>query len=289
MNMENKKVILVTGMSGAGKTSAMAVLEDLGYHCIDRFPSFLLKDLIKMIMEGKDGDYQNVALSVSAKDFDVFYRAFKNIDVELLVLFLEANKEQLLLRYKYNRRNHPLIVANLANGLEEAIDAEIEEFSNIKSSASIIIDTTFLTQANLTSRIKRFFAIEGKEALSVSFISFGYRKGLPMDADLVFDVRFLKNPYWDEELRSKSGNDERVFDYVINDEKTQELLGKLTEYLEYTMKTYKDESKHLLTVAIGCTGGQHRSVSIVNWLYKNYRKEYNVYKDHRDAVEVYHD
>ncbi|MBK2402071.1 RNase adapter RapZ [Erysipelothrix sp. strain 2 (EsS2-6-Brazil)] len=283
--MEKQKVVLVTGLSGAGKTSAMAVLEDMGYHCIDRFPVFMIEDLVRDIEAMKDGTYSNLALSVNAADFDVFYRTFKNSECELIVLFLDASKEQLLLRYKYNRRNHPLIVANLANGLEEAIDAEIEQFSNIKSRASIIIDTTFLTQQNLTSRIKRFFKIEGNQSLSLSFISFGYRKGLPMDADLVFDVRFLNNPYWEESLRSMTGNDKPVFDYVINDEKTQEFLKYLTHFLDYAFERYIEESKHLLTVAIGCTGGQHRSVSIVNWLYENYDKQYNTLKDHRDMHE----
>ncbi|MDE8313911.1 RNase adapter RapZ [Erysipelothrix rhusiopathiae] len=283
--MEKQKVVLVTGLSGAGKTSAMAVLEDMGYHCIDRFPVFMIEDLVKDIEAMKDGTYSNLALSVNAADFDIFYRTFKNSECELIVLFLDASKEQLLLRYKYNRRNHPLIVANLANGLEEAIDAEIEQFSNIKSRASIIIDTTFLTQQNLTSRIKRFFKIEGNQSLSLSFISFGYRKGLPMDADLVFDVRFLNNPYWEESLRSMTGNDKPVFDYVINDEKTQEFLKYLTQFLDYAFERYIEESKHLLTVAIGCTGGQHRSVSIVNWLFENYDKQYNTLKDHRDMPE----
>lgn len=283
--MEKQKVVLVTGLSGAGKTSAMAVLEDMGYHCIDRFPVFMIEELVRDIEAMKDGTYSNLALSVNAADFDVFYRTFKNAECELTVLFLDASKEQLLLRYKYNRRNHPLIVANLANGLEEAIDAEIEEFSNIKSRASIIIDTTFLTQQNLTSRIKRFFKIEGNQSLSLSFISFGYRKGLPMDADLVFDVRFLNNPYWEESLRSMTGNDKPVFDYVINDDKTQEFLKYLTQFLDYAFERYIEESKHLLTVAIGCTGGQHRSVSIVNWLYENYDKQYNTLKDHRDMPE----
>lgn len=283
--MEKQKVVLVTGLSGAGKTSAMAVLEDMGYHCIDRFPVFMIEDLVKDIEAMKDGTYSNLALSVNAADFDIFYRTFKNSECELIVLFLDASKEQLLLRYKYNRRNHPLIVANLANGLEEAIDAEIEQFSNIKSRASIIIDTTFLTQQNLTSRIKRFFKIEGNQSLSLSFISFGYRKGLPMDADLIFDVRFLNNPYWEESLRSMTGNDKPVFDYVINDEKTQEFLKYLTQFLDYAFERYIEESKHLLTVAIGCTGGQHRSVSIVNWLYENYDKQYNTLKDHRDMPE----
>lgn len=285
--MKKNKVVLVTGLSGAGKTSAMAVLEDIGYHCIDRFPSMILDYLIKEVSELKDGHFSNLALSVSARDFEKFYDAFKNVDCELIVLFLDASKEQLLLRYKYNRRNHPLIVANVANSLEEAIDAEIEDFSKIKSSATIIIDTTFLTVSKLSSRIERFFKVNDKESiLSISFISFGYRKGLPMDADLVFDVRFLSNPYWEESLRLKSGNDIEVYDYVMADDKTKRYLRQLETFLNFSIEEYALQNKHHLTVGIGCTGGQHRSVSVVNYLYDHYRKEYTVYKDHRDAVEV---
>ena len=285
--MKKNKVILVTGLSGAGKTSAMAVLEDIGYHCIDRFPSMLLNHLIKEVNELKDGHFNNLALSVSANDFQKFYDAFKNVDCELLVLFLDASKEQLLLRYKYNRRNHPLIVSNVANSLEEAIDAEILEFSKIKSSATIIIDTTFLTVSKLSSRIERFFKVNDKDSiLSISFISFGYRKGLPMDADLVFDVRFLDNPYWEESLRLKSGNDIQVYNYVVQNDKTQSYLRELEHFLDFSMNEYALQNKHHLTIGIGCTGGQHRSVSIVNYLNDHYRKQYTVYKDHRDAVEV---
>lgn len=283
--MKNNTVVLVTGLSGAGKTSSMAVLEDLGYHCMDRFPKTMVDALITEIQEEKDARYKNMALSVNAVDFKEFFDKFKNTDVKLIVLFLDASKEQLLLRYKYSRRYHPLIVANLANSLEEAIDAEIVEVSAIKSYATIIIDTSFLTTQNLTHRIKRFFSFEEKRSLSISFISFGYRKGIPLDADLVFDVRFLNNPYWEEKLREKSGNDMEVYSYVMEDQVTKDYLEQILPFLDYSFKKYIDESKHHLTVAIGCTGGQHRSVSFVNYLYKYYKKNYSVFKNHRDVEE----
>ncbi len=284
--MNRSRVVLVTGLSGAGKTSAMAVLEDMGYHCIDRFPSSMIKELAKDIVSGSYPQYDNVALSVSAADFNDFFNEFKNVDCELMVLYLEASKEQLLLRYKYNRRNHPLVVAGTANSLDDAIVAELEEFSKIKSYATIIIDTTFLNGQSLTSRLQRFFTHRNqKQTMTLSFTSFGYRKGLPLDADLVFDVRFLKNPYWDESLRLKSGNDMQVYSYVIEDELTQEFIIKLKDFLDYMLKKNTESSKHLFSIAIGCTGGQHRSVSIVNWLYEQYRLDYNVIKDHRDVKE----
>ena len=284
--MKKNTVVLVTGLSGAGKTSAMAVLEDLGYHCMDRFPKTMVDALITEIHEEKDPRYKNMALSVTAADFKHFFDKFKNTEVKLIVLFLDASKDQLLLRYKYSRRYHPLIVAGMANSLEEAIDAEIKDISAIKSFATIIIDTSFLTTQNLTSRIKRFFSFEEKRSLSISFISFGYRKGLPLDADLVFDVRFLNNPYWEERLRLKSGNDMEVYSYVMEDQVTKEYLEHLLPFLDYSFKKYIDESKHHLTVAIGCTGGQHRSVSFVNYLFKYYRKNYSVFKNHRDIEEL---
>lgn len=283
--MENRRIVLVTGLSGAGKTSSMAVLEDMGYHCIDGFPAFLADTLVEEIDKNIHIEYNQIAISVSANDFNTFYHKLKNTDTELLVLFLDASKEQLLLRYKYSRRNHPLVVKGLANSLEEAIDVEIKEFASIKSNVSIIIDTSHLTNQMLTSRIQRFFGIEGKNSLTLSFISFGYRNGLPMDADYVFDVRFLNNPYWDETLRSKTGNDAAVFSYVIDDPKTQVFLEKLQLFLNYAINENLEASKHLLTIAIGCTGGQHRSVSVTNWLYDFYRKEYTAIKDHRDIKE----
>lgn len=283
--MNVNRVVLVTGMSGAGKTTAMAVLEDMGYHCIDRFPASMVKMLSRDIVEGVNPLYENIALSVSANDFQTFYQEFKNVDVELIVLFLDASKEQLLLRYKYNRRSHPLVVSGLSNSLEDAINDEVEDFANIKSFATIVIDTTFLNGQSLTSRIQRFFSIRNQKTMSLNFISFGYRKGLPLDADLVIDVRFLKNPYWEEHLRVKSGNDMQVYSYVMEDELTQEFISKLKDFLDYSFEKNLESSKHIFTVAIGCTGGQHRSVSIVNWLYDHYRLHYNVIKDHRDVKE----
>lgn len=283
--MNRSRVVLVTGMSGAGKTTAMGVLEDMGYHCIDRFPASMVKLLSRDIVEGANPLYENIALTVSANDFETFYNEFKNVDVELIVLFLDASKEQLLLRYKYNRRNHPLVVSGLSNSIEDAINDEIEDFSRIKSYATIIIDTTFLNGQLLTSRIQRFFSIRDQKTMTLNFISFGYRKGLPLDADLVIDVRFLKNPYWEEALREKTGNDMRVYSYVIEDSLTREFIEKLKTFLDYTFEKNLESSKHIFTVAIGCTGGQHRSVSLVNWLYDHYRLQYNVLKDHRDIKE----
>ena len=282
--MRINKVVLVTGVSGAGKTSAMAVLEDMGYHCIDRFPVELLKNLVKLINK-RDTQFHDYAFSVTAADFHEFVRAFENIECDLTILHLDATYESLLLRYKYNRRNHPLLVSKKANSLEEAIRMELEEFSKVREYATIIIDTSHLSVQDLSKRIQNVFSFTTKQSLTISVVSFGYSHGIPRDADLVFDVRFLVNPYWEESLRKKSGNDREVYDYVIEDENTKIFLDKLETFLDYSVDQYNKERKHHLTIAVGCTGGQHRSVSVANWLYRHYYDKYTVFVTHRDVKE----
>ena len=284
--MNLNKVVLVTGISGAGKTTAMAVLEDMGYLCIDRYPVELIDDLIKMLIDDKSEEsYNNLALSVSAKDFFEFKRAFENIDCNLTMLYLDASYESLLLRYKYNRRNHPLLVQKKANSLEEAIEIEIESFYEVREYATVIIDTSHLSVHDLSKRIQTVFALNNRQTLSLSFVSFGFRHGIPRDADIVFDVRFLKNPYWDETLREMTGNNRAVYEFVIQDEKTQEYIKEMKSYLDFSINQYKEDSKQHLTVAVGCTGGQHRSVSLVNWLQREYRDLFPVFINHRDVVD----
>ena len=195
--MNLNKVVMVTGVSGAGKTTAMAVLEDMGYTCIDRYPVELVDHLIELITNDEPNElYQNLAISVNAYDFHEFKRAFENSRVDLTVLYLDASFESLLLRYKYNRRHHPLLVSKVANSLEEAIDLETQTFAEIKDFATIIIDTSHLSVHDLSKRIQNVFMLSSKQTLTISFLSFGFRHGLPRDADMVLDVRFLKNPYW---------------------------------------------------------------------------------------------
>lgn len=284
-NMRINKVVLVTGVSGAGKTSAMAVLEDMGYHCIDRFPADLLPSLIKLVNDDQRAIVENYAFSVSAQDFHEFRIAFENIECDLTILHLDATYESLLLRYKHNRRNHPLLVSKNANSLEEAIIMEIEGFDNVREQATIIIDTSLLSVQDLSKRIQEVFSFTTKQSLTISIVSFGFSKGVPRDADLVFDVRFLVNPYWEMNLRAKSGNNREVYDYVINDAKTQDYLERLLSFLDYSIEQYNKERKHHLTIAVGCTGGQHRSVSIANYLYRRYYDKYTVFVSHRDVIE----
>lgn len=287
----NKKqnVILITGLSGAGKTLVMGIVEDMGYYCVDGIPAALIPSFVEEINSGKDSRLVNVAIACSLNEFETFYRTLYNSECQVTSLFLESTNEELLKRYKYSRRHHPLLVNGVANTLLEAIQLEREEYKNLKAHAQIIVDTTFLNRHSLAQRIQRYFDIDNLPKLSVSFISFGYKYGLPQDADIVFDARILKNPFWESNLKNKSGNDNEVYQYVIEDEQTQVYIEKMNNFLSYYLKQYENDNKHHVIVAIGCTGGVHRSVSLVNWLYKHYRHEYTVFKQHRDLKELEND
>lgn len=279
---ENKRVVLVSGMSGAGKSTATRFLEDMGYHCIDNFPVQMVSLLVDMIEHSIDPRYSYIALSTSAQDFPEFLRELKGEGIKVEVLFLDAGDDTLLHRYKSTRRTHPLLLSNQANTLEEAIAVERQMFSRYKSDSFITLDTTFVNEHDLRSKIEQYFSKSAIPPFSISFISFGYKYGVPMDADLMIDVRFLPNPYWVVELRPYTGNDKCVYDYVMEKPETQEFLKRMLAFTDYAFAEYVKEGKNHFTVAIGCTGGQHRSVSITNYLYNHYKDTYNSYCEHRD-------
>jgi len=285
-----KEILLVTGLSGAGKTSASSVLEDMGYHVIDQFPVQLTSKLVDLIESTNDVRYNNVVLTIAINDFNEFYRFFANEDTELDIrtLFLTASDEVLLNRYKFTRRVHPLLISNKAGSLEEAISFERDDFDRFKEKVTYVIDTTYFSGKNLKKKLEALFSIQERSNFTVSFVSFGYKHGVCLDADLMIDVRFLPNPFWDVELRPYSGNDKKVYDYVINSAETQEYLQQLLPFLDYSFLQYVKEGKNHFTVGVGCTGGQHRSVSITNFLYDHYKEQFTAYKFHRDIVK-HHD
>ncbi|MBW9212459.1 MULTISPECIES: RNase adapter RapZ [Terrabacteria group] len=287
--MKNKSVILVSGMSGAGKSSVTRILEDMGYHIIDNYPVQLMSFLADMIESSIDPRYEKVALSTTAQDFPTFLRLFRGADIRLQILFLDAQDSILLKRYKSTRRIHPLLLSNSANTLEEAISMERQTFQQYRSPDVITMDTSFTTEKELRAKLEKYFLTSKKQGFSISFISFGYKYGLPMDADLVFDVRFLPNPFWEVSLRGFSGNDENVYTYVMEKEETKEFLQYLMTYCDYVFGKYREEGKNHLTVGIGCTGGQHRSVTITNYLFDVYKEKYHCYKEHRDEKEWFHE
>ena len=282
---ENKRVILISGMSGAGKSSASRAFEDLGYYVIENFPKQLVSLLVDVIETSTDPRYNFIALSTSAEDFSEFLITLKGQSIDVQVLFLDANDSVLLSRYKSTRRTHPLLLSNTANTLEEAIAVERQMFTKNINNSFITIDTSYLSDKEFHQKIEKYFSRSAVPSFSISFISFGYKYGVPMDADFMVDVRFLPNPFWEVELRPYSGNDKNVYDYVMEKEETKEFLNRFISFCDYAFNEYQKEGKNHFTVAIGCTGGQHRSVALTNYLYDHYKSTFNCYKEHRDEKE----
>ena len=276
-----KKVILISGLSGAGKTSVSNILEDLGYLCIDQFPSKLIKPLLDLIENDESAKYERVGITVPLMDLEDYFDVLDNLHIDSKLILLDADQRVLLNRYKFTRRIHPLLVGNVADTLEEAIGIEKEVIAKYEEKFEII-DTTNLGQSELRQIVESMISAESRDKFTISFESFGFKNGIASDADLVFDVRFLDNPFYFEELKYKTGNDKEVYDFVMSKERTKEYLNYLLSYLDYSFKMYTREGKRHLTVAVGCTGGQHRSASLVNYLYDHYKEQYNCLKKHRD-------
>ncbi len=282
---KTKKVILVSGMSGAGKSTATTILEDMGYHIIENFPVQLISLLDDIIENSTDPRYSYLALSTNANDFREFLRGIKGQAIDVRVLFLDASDQVLIRRYKSSRRNHPLLLSNSANTLEEAIAVERQILSRSLDASFVTIAPSYLTTKEVKRVLEQYFSKSAVPAFSISFMSFGYKYGVPMDADLMIDVRFLPNPFWEPMLRPFNGNDPEIYNYVMNNDQTQEFLRRLTSFLDYAFGEYVKEGKNHFTVAIGCTGGQHRSVAVANYLYSHYKERYHSYISHRDEKE----
>lgn len=277
-----RKLVVISGISGAGKTTASNFLEDKGYRCIDQYPPELLKELIELIEKDETGKYENIALTISLKDLEKYQSLLNNVDIKPILLLIDCDKDSVINRYKFTRRVHPFLTTNVADTLEEAIDIEKKILNDFKKYGKVI-DTTNLSLNELKEAINNALNDVEHTNLSLSFVSFGFKNGVPKDCDCIFDVRFLDNPFYDPKLKKKTGNDKAVRDFVLNSKKTQTYLKKLISYLDYMFKSYdKGEDKRHLTICIGCTGGQHRSVTIANYLYQNYKKQYTCYIKHRE-------
>lgn len=282
------RFIIVTGMSGAGKSSALKMLEDTGYFCVDNLPIPLVSKLGELLTV-PNAEINKIALGLdirSGQNIQEVERALRELDELSLryeVLFLEASDEALVKRYKETRRLHPLAGRDR---IDVGIGKERRVLRFLKDRADYIIDTSRMLTRELKAEINKIF-VENKEYknLYITVLSFGFKYGIPNDADLVFDVRFLPNPYYIEELRSKSGNDGEVKDYVMGNEKTQDFLQKLTDMIIFLIPNYAAEGKTRLVIAIGCTGGKHRSVTLANGLYEALVKTegaYGIRIEHRD-------
>ncbi len=281
-------LLVVTGMSGAGKTVAVQALEDIGFFCIDNIPPVLIPKFAELV-EQSEGKLKKVAFVIDLRSREFFpslITALGDLTIEgkvtPRVLFLDAADEVLVKRYKETRRRHPL---SHEGQLLEGIREERKKLSEIKGIANIIIDTTQLKPQQLKEKLIGFFSDNEKQEMQISLVSFGFKHGVPIDTDLMFDVRFLPNPHYVDDLRPFTGQNQEVYNYVMQWPQTQVFLDKLTNLLEFLLPQYKKEGKASLMIAIGCTGGRHRSVATVEYLGQFLRnKNYAVQITHRDGI-----
>ena len=280
-----KKLVLISGISGAGKSTASNILEDMGYTCIDQYPVELLPDLLELIKKDDTIKYDQVALTIGLSDLDKFSNLLANSDFNPKLILLDAKKDTIINRYKFTRRVHPLVVSNTASTLEEAVEIEKGILNKYKKRSVHIIDTASLNTKQLKAMLDKILEYNDFNNLAITFESFGFKNGVPDDADVVLDVRMLENPFYVPRLKNKTGNDKPVRDYVMNSKLTQRYIKKTTAYLDFMFKTYDNEEKRHLTICIGCTGGQHRSVSVANYLHEYYNGRYMCYITHREIEE----
>lgn len=285
--MSNRPIhlIIITGMSGAGKTVAIQSLEDLGYFCVDNMPASLIPKFTELIIQSS-GKFNRLALVIDLRGrefFETLFEALNSLDksemIKYEVIFLDADDNTLVRRYKETRRRHPLSSEGTPF---EGIGAERKLLQDLKGKASQIIDTSNLKPSELKEEIISRFSGERKNNLSINIISFGFKYGVPIDADLVFDVRFLPNPYYIDAMRPQTGLDQEVNDYVMEFEETKNFLLKLTDLLKFLIPNYQKEGKNQLVIGIGCTGGRHRSVAISEYLAKAFSNEWETSVKHRD-------
>lgn len=282
------RFVIVTGVSGAGKSTALKMLEDARYFCVDNLPIQLLEKFASLLPEIHGEDVQNVALGIDARsgraldELEVVLDRMKEAGYEFEILFLDAEDNVLVKRYKETRRSHPLA---MTGRVDEGIRIEREKMHFLKERADYIIDTSYLLTRELKQEVEKIF-VDNQEFcnLMVSVLSFGFKYWIPADADLVFDVRFLPNPYYVDELRPLTGMEDSVFEYVMNSSAAQEFADRLEDMVRFLIPHYVKEGKTNLVIAIGCTGGKHRSVTLARELYERLLKsgQYGFRLEHRD-------
>lgn len=284
------RFVIVTGMSGAGKSTAMKMMEDIGFFCIDNLPIQLVDKLVEFY-EKFESNIDKVAIGIDIRDKE----GLEHIESTLTsltekkvlydILFLDAENEVLIKRYKETRRNHPLAGRER---IESGIVQEREKLEFLKEKATYIIDTSQLLTRELKLELEKIFVQnQDYKNLFVTILSFGFKYGIPSDSDIVMDVRFLPNPYYVDGLRAKTGNDKEIQDYVMQFEDAQVFLDKLEDLVKFLIPHYIEEGKNQLVISIGCTGGKHRSVTLANELYKRLQseKDYGLKIEHRDIAK----
>lgn len=280
-------ILIISGLSGAGKSKAASYLEDMGFYIVDNMPAAMILKFAEFCAGGS-GRYDRVALVYDVRTASSFTELFDVLDKlramegACRMLFLEAEPEVIIKRYKETRRRHPL--ADQTDSLEEAVRRERELMQPVRERADHIIDTSRTSTAQLRGELLRLFGDpEEKGGMTVSVTSFGFKYGLPLDADLVFDVRFMPNPFYIEELRPRTGLDQAVNDYVFSFQQTQDYLKRLKDLLAFSLPLYAEEGKTSLVIAVGCTGGHHRSVAVTHTLAEFIGSQgYQVSENHRD-------
>lgn len=284
------KLVILTGMSGAGKSTAIKMMEDIGFYCVDNLPIPLIGTFVDLL-SGQNAELQKVAVGIDIRSGQALGQLQNILDhmqemgQEYEILFLDAEDSVLVKRYKETRRSHPL-AGN--ERVDKGIEEERRRLKFLKERAHYIIDTSQLLTRELKAEINKIF-VENQEFrnLFITILSFGFKYGIPADCDLVFDVRFLPNPYYVEELRSKTGNDREIQEYVMQYEEAHTFLQKLEDMLQFLIPNYIAEGKNQLVIGIGCTGGKHRSVTLANELFKRLEKykQFGLKIDHRDILK----
>ena len=281
--------VIISGMSGAGKTSALHVLEDIGYYCVDNIPSSLLQTLYNLCRSSSDEGMKRVAVVVDVRGNENYKQMaaeieeFKNENAGAKLLFLDAKSDVLILRYKETRRKHPLADKISEGSVSEAVEREVTLLSSVKKLADFMVDTTKMSNKQLRERVMSMFMEDTSQGITLTFMSFGFKYRIPLEADTIFDVRCLPNPFYIPELKPLTGMNKEVFDYVTESEDTLGFVNHSLGLLDYAVPLYLKEGKSELVVGIGCTGGKHRSVTVARIFEAHFHAlGYRIVIQHRD-------
>ncbi len=277
--------VILTGLSGAGKTNALHAMEDIGYYCVDNLPPLLLETFYDLCENSADKRMKEVAVVADARSGDMFAELddviakLRAVGKRFRVLFLDARSDMLVVRFKETRRKHPLISEITTGSVEDAVELEGELMKGVKAMADYVVDTTLMKPDELKQRVTTLFTAGAGDSLLVTCMSFGYKYGIPPEADIVIDVRCLPNPFYIKELKSLTGLDQPVRDYILGFEVTEQFMEKLYEYIDFSVELFRSEGKSELVIGVGCTGGKHRSVTVARLLNAHFLE-----RDHKSAI-----